>query len=128
MPAHELSTDEVRTRFLEAVWRSIDGAARSDRPPREQLQHLAFSLLCALDGSVVGLPGFVVAPRPHPDDRAWSQERGEDWFPQNHRVKVRADIAGELHEQFFEVGRRLGLLAPPSGRKPARRPKKKPLR
>jgi hypothetical protein len=103
----ELTEEEVRERFLDHLWVMIDYWAaegeRDRKPRRDSLEGLAFSLLAALDGEAADLPGFIVAPHPHPDDKAFRRDNGEDWFPSNHKLdsKIKADIAGVLHELFY---------------------------
>jgi hypothetical protein len=40
----------------------------------------------------MALPGFKVIPYPHPDDKPFNQECGENWY------SSRVDISGALHE------------------------------
>lgn len=103
----ELTTDQVRERFLRSVWGCVDSwerECRADKSLRERLEGLAFSILAMLDGSNIELPQFIVAPDPHPGDREYHEERRTDWFPENHELteSVRADISGCLHELFHE--------------------------
>lgn len=102
-----LTVNEVRAAFLDHVagliryWDSCD--LTSTPVPGvplqlRRLEGLAFSLLVTLDGGSMALPGFIVAPSPHPDDEAYQRDLGESWFPraENHPL----DIAGSLHEQM----------------------------
>lgn len=102
LAARELTEDEVRSALLRHVWHMIDFWEREDRCPgtREKLEGFAFSMLAALDGSSTAVPGFVVAPRPHPDDRQYHADHDEDWYPENHDSDVVCDIGGSLHELF----------------------------
>jgi hypothetical protein len=101
----ELTEDEVRSRFLEHVvgmaeyWAS-DRYVPADYSLEQRLDGLAFSILVAIDGEAGGLPGFILAPTPHPDDREFCQDEGENWYPQNHEADVKCDIAGALHELY----------------------------
>lgn len=103
--AHELTEDEVRQRFLEHVWGMVDYWERETRATtmRERLEGLAFTLLSTLDGCAMDLPAFIVAPCPHPDDKAFNQGEGDDWWPENHEADVQCDISGGLHELFSGV-------------------------
>jgi hypothetical protein len=102
MAMSTMTEDQVRDAFLDEVWRSIGRHAAGDQALEEKLRRLAFDLLCLLDGAVVGFPRFLVAPDPHPDDKAFAESRGEAAWPENHSVTVAAPISGELHERFFD--------------------------
>ena len=108
----EFTEDEVRDRFLTQVWVNIDywdGAYDqivADKSCREKLEGLAFSLLSMLDGCSVALPSFTVAPMPHPEDRDYHQEQGENWWPENHNADVKCDIGGCLHDLFHKADSR----------------------
>ena len=93
----EKTIEEVQRDFLGHVWDMIDYWEKESRAetPRAKLEGLAHSLLAALDGCSMELPGFAVIPNPHPDDKAWCIERGEDWYPDD------VDIGGELASLLF---------------------------
>jgi len=97
----ELTDDEVKERFLRHIWTMIDYWAAEDRAPssREKLSGLAHSLLAAIDGCAMALPGFMLAPDPHPDNKAYNRAHGEDWYPRAGDVKH--DIAGGLCERLY---------------------------
>jgi len=97
--AREYTEDEVRDAFLAHVRDSIEyWHDLPDQTCRERMRGLAFSILSTLDGSAMDLPAFIVAPSPHPDDKAFHQEIGENWWPENHNAGVKASISGGLHE------------------------------
>jgi hypothetical protein len=104
MPARELTTDEVREKLLRQIWSLVDYWEHEDRRPdvRGKLSGLAFSILVALDGESCNVPPFIVAPMPHKDDQSYRQQRGKNWYPYNDSDKVKADVAGSLHELFHE--------------------------
>jgi hypothetical protein len=108
--ARELTADEIRDRFLKHLWDSIRywaGEDGSNVPAhytsRERLEGLTHSILATLDGCTLAVPSFIVAPHPHPEDKAFHQERGEDWFPENHQIEeqIKGDIGGCLHELLY---------------------------
>ena len=109
VPPRPYTDEETRERLLDHIWAMIDYWNREERrtTARSKLEGLAFSILSALDGSCVGLPGFVVAPRPHPDDEDYLRSQGENWFP---RCESEHDLAGVLHEEFYPVGRQNGWI------------------
>jgi hypothetical protein len=54
--------------------------------------------MVALDGGAMALPGFIVAPNPHPSDKEYHISEGSDYYPENHELDIKGDIAGGLHE------------------------------
>lgn len=104
---HELTEEEVREKFLRHVWGLVEYWGKVEGADN-RLEGLAFSILTALDGAALSLPAFIVAPYPHPEDKAYHQGEGEDWYPENDSAKVNGNISGSLHEHFLE-------LKPPKG-------------
>jgi len=92
-----LTADEVRGRFLRAIWANVHEWAKSARCKNEQekLEGLAFSILAILDGVVGFIPRFKVTPAPHSEDEPFLRAHGKDWYPAD------VDISGELHEAFY---------------------------
>ena len=101
--SREWTQDEVRDKLIEHLkvmvryWNSVD-----EIDTLEKLEGMAFSVLSMLDGCSMDVPGFIVAPCPHPDDKEYCKEEGENWFPQNHESEVNCDISGDLHEHFAQ--------------------------
>lgn len=99
----EKSTEEVREEFLNHIrclvneWASVE-----NKSTKEKLNGLAFSILAMLDGESADLPSFIVAPLPHEDDKQFSIKHGEDYYPENHNSNINCDIAGILHDLFYE--------------------------
>jgi hypothetical protein len=106
---HELTTDEIRDAFLRHVWGLIKYWDANAKTSRSKLEGFAHSLLAAIDGEAMGLPKFMLAPDPHPDDKEYLQKKGEDWYPENHEKEVTADIAGGLNDELFPFGRSIGI-------------------
>ena len=102
----EMTAEECREAFLAYVHTLVLFWEREARVEslRERLDGLAFSILAALDGSAGGVPAFLVAPDPHPDDKAYRRENGEDWWPENHTVAVAGQLT-ELHEHYYRTNR-----------------------
>jgi len=93
----QLTTDEVRAKFLSHVNHLVKyWAELPDQTDFDKVEGVAFSILAAIDGCAMALPGFVLAPCPHKDDKQFHIDNGEDYYPRipnsNH------DIAGSLHE------------------------------
>ncbi len=99
----EMTEDEVRKKFLRYCWSMVEYWDKESRreTTSEKLQGLMHSILSTLDGCATALPGFILAPAPHPDDKEYCEQSGEDWYPQNNENQVKCDIAGCLHELFY---------------------------
>lgn len=110
----ELTPKQVRERFLKHIAAHVEWWATETRAHdvRDRLEGLAFSIMTLLDGETL-LPGFCVAPSPHPDDKKYCRSQGEDWYP---HAKSKHDIAGALHEEILRVFKRpagsLPILVP----------------
>jgi hypothetical protein len=88
----------MRERFLRHVASVTDyWAELPDKTPQERTAGVAFSILVALDGETLALPGFNVVCRPHPDDKKYCKSKGCNWTPDG------CDIGGALHEQFAKM-------------------------
>lgn len=104
----EYTEEEIRKQFLDHLRGLIDYWADLATPDpndsdkkvislRNAVSGVVFSTLVTLDGGT-DLPGFVVAPCPHEDDKDYHKEKGENWYPENHEIDVKCDISGCLHE------------------------------
>lgn len=99
--AKEKTIEEIRQEFLKYVaescrsWNDVEG-----KDTLGKLEGLAFSILVAIDGESCAVPGFILAPHPHPEDKEYNQKRCQDWYPENHESNIKADIAGNLHHEF----------------------------
>jgi hypothetical protein len=103
--------EEVRQQFLDHIATQVQywDDPNLNQSQDERLSGLAFSILVALDGCSTALPGFVVAPAPHPTDRRYCIAQGEDYYPAT--PKAACDIAGGLHELLAGAIRRLRASA-----------------
>ena len=93
------TTEEVRAKFLAHVWALIRSWQTVENPSSDRIEGFAFSMLAMLDGANGGLPGFKIIPDPHPEDKAYLKENGENWFP------TKIDIGGDLHGMFHKAGK-----------------------
>lgn len=89
--------DEIRRQFLDHVWvtalywsRANGGGDALDR-----ITGFAHSMLAAIDGAAASLPAFKLVPDPHPDDKQFHIDEGENYYPDD------VDIAGSLHELMY---------------------------
>ncbi len=101
--SRELTAEEVQEKFLKHIWALIEyWESNKDRPDaRGKLEGLAFSILTVIDGESIAMPGFFLAPDPHPEDKPYNESRGENWFPEND-IELVGDISGNLHEEFHK--------------------------
>jgi NTP pyrophosphatase (non-canonical NTP hydrolase) len=97
------TAEEIRDKFLRHVWESIEYWDKTKPNKREAMEGLAFSILVSLDGGVLDLPGFMVIPTPHEDDKEYCIEHGDNWFPPFVLGEEPCDIAGGLHEHFHQA-------------------------
>jgi len=97
----EYTREEIRKMFLDHFTGMIAYWEKETRVEsvHDKLHGLAFSILTALDGGAADLPGFKVVPCPHPSDKEYHRQHGENWFPED------TDIGGSLHEEFCQRGR-----------------------
>ena len=100
----EYTTDEVREQFLDYVRDTIQYWVKHPSNVQDRVSGAVFSVLAAIDGSAGSLPGFVLAPSPHPDDKAYNQKNGDNWYPD--APTVNCDIAGSLHERLYREARK----------------------
>lgn len=117
---HELNYAEIQENFLDRLaemvryWHDLPEerfAEATVDPAYYRMSGLVFSILATLDGAAMALPGFIVAPSPHPDDKQFHIDNGENYFPDNSEAEphIRGDIAGGLHEHWHPVARRHGI-------------------
>jgi hypothetical protein len=94
----EYTREEVRDAFSGHIrtmikfWNGVENKSKE-----EALEGLAFSILAMLDGCSAGLPCFAVIPLPHPEDKNFCIENGENWYPEFEPAEGLCDIGGGLH-------------------------------
>ncbi len=99
----EKTEDEIRTEFLNRIRAYVtEWDSNPLRTSKEKLNGLAFSILAMLDGVDPLICGFIVAPSTHEDDKQYNIDNGDDYYPQNHESDVKCDIAGGLHDLFYQ--------------------------
>jgi hypothetical protein len=96
--SREYTRKEVKDQFLQHVrrlinyWETVDKEMSSIK----KLEGLAFSILATIDGCGVGLPGFILSPNPHEDDKQYCIDEGENYYSE--AKDETSDIGGGLHE------------------------------
>lgn len=99
----EKKMEEVREEFLEHVRDMVDyWHDVPNKTEKEKLNGLAFSIMAALDGCSVDIPGFIVAPLPHETAKQYHMDNEEDYYPENHNSEVNCNISGELHDHYYK--------------------------
>lgn len=93
----EYTSDEIAQLFIQYVRETISyWETLPEKTLYERLEGVAFSILVAIDGDAIALPGFALIPGSNEDDREWLREMGINWYPEN------CDIAGDLHERLLD--------------------------
>ncbi len=105
---HEFTEDEVRKKFLDHAWYLIeywagegDSNVDKNKPTKERIEGFAHSLFAMIAGCSGDIPGFILAPCPHDESKAYNRSRGEDYWPENHESDVKCDIGSALNELFY---------------------------
>lgn len=102
--SQEYSREQIEQILVNKIYDIIDyWNTLPNKTQKERMEGLAFSILSTLDGSSIELPAFIVAPCPHPDDKEYHIERGENYFPDNDNLVdlIKGDLGGVLHEIFY---------------------------
>lgn len=86
----------VHFRALSKYWATLDGL-HSPKTIQERCDGLVFSILITLDGASVDLPAFNLSPAPHPSDKQYHIDNGENWFDEDMVIN---DC--NLHEEWYE--------------------------
>ena len=64
---------------------------------QRRLDGMVFSVLTTIDGCA-GLPAFNLVPHPHPDDKEYHKEEGENWWSDDKAINDEV----MLHETFHQ--------------------------
>lgn len=91
--SREYTQEEIRKKFLKHLSMMVDYWADipskdpclpdlPEKTTRDRLEGLAFSFLTMLDGSSMNLPAMEIVLTPHPEDKAYAKEVGDNWYPQ----------------------------------------------
>jgi len=74
--------EEIRQEFLEHIkglvkyWDELPQKTTTDR-----LDGLAFSILSTIDGCSISICALNIVVRPHPDDKQFNIDNGDDYYP-----------------------------------------------
>lgn len=98
----EYTLEEVRTILLEHFHSLVIYWSEQDKPVRERMEGLVFSILATLDGDDPNLPAMLIFTDPHPDDKQDCIENEGNWFPENPDLPSERAL-GVLHEFWYPV-------------------------
>lgn len=107
----QFTQKEMQDAFLAHLWMMTDYWATVQQPKtvRDRLEGLAFSILAMLDGTSMDLPAFSVYPDPHPEDKAFHQDQGSNWWPEeSDEIGLHGGDCPQLHECWHTFGREKG--------------------
>lgn len=93
--AKKITRDEARYLLLKHLAGLVDYWEKESRAEtvRERMEGLLFSVLAALDGSAVGLPGYKIIPIA--DDNQWLKDNGVDYY-------AAEDIGSGMHSEIYK--------------------------
>jgi hypothetical protein len=101
MNPREYTEDEVRKLFLDHVKSLVEYVEKQPMDSKEKLNRLAFCILSTIDGSSMDFPAFILAPYPSEGDKQFYIDNDKNYYPENNSPNVNCDIAGNLHELFY---------------------------
>ena len=95
----EYTKEEMRERFLNQVRSAITYWSTTKLDPeydnvKYRCEGVAFSIMNILDS------GMLIIPAPHPEDKQYHIDNGEDYYPNPTQEMFDADIGGGLHEEI----------------------------
>jgi hypothetical protein len=91
-----ISKEKAREEFLDHVRHLAHYWSRIERDPLRMCEGVAFSILTAIDGSSA-LPTYDLVVRPHPDDKTFHENKGEDYYVDG--MVINDDV--HLHDMFY---------------------------
>jgi hypothetical protein len=92
------TAEEVRDIFLRHIRGIADFWANlPDKSPKERCDGVAFSILNIVDGNTLPLPALDICLSPHPEDKAYNQENGNNWFEEGMVINN-----CQLHDHYYE--------------------------
>ena len=80
-------------RIMSKYWATVD-----DRPCQDKLNGLCFSILNIFDGTTMNLPSMDIVLRPHPDDKQYHIDEGNNYFEDG--MVINDDCS--MHEEWYD--------------------------
>lgn len=77
------TVEEMRERFMDILrftaryWADVK---EGDRDAYSRIMGFAHSMLCIFDGVSEGMPAIDLILRPHPDDKRFNIDEGDNWI------------------------------------------------
>lgn len=101
--SREKTAEEIEKELIEGIWDSIwFWDTQVEGNAAHKLSGLAHSILALLDGCS-DLPAFLLVPVPHPDDKEYNIQEGNDYYPQNLDAEENVVcLEGALHEMLYK--------------------------
>jgi hypothetical protein len=93
--SREYTVAETQKIFIDQIKEYVEYWDKAACSQKCKLEGLAFSILTIIDGCT-NLPAFILSPDPHPTDKEYSIDLGENYFSPH------VDISGDLHELFYQ--------------------------
>ncbi len=79
--SNPIEPGRARAIFLEHINTIIDHyAARNSQSDKDRCHGVALAILEVLDGHMPSFPQCSITLQPHPDDRAFAEKSGHDYF------------------------------------------------
>ena len=96
--SREYTLEEMQEQFIGHIHALIDYWENESRASttKEKLEGLAFSILTAIDGESLAVPGYQLIPVTSEENKEYYISQGENYYPED------TDIAGYLHEKFYQ--------------------------
>ena len=91
------TAEEVRKELLESIRVLVGYWSRQNMPELEKIEGVAFSILNIIDGTSRGLPSIDLTLRPHPDDKQYAIDNGDDYYEDG--MVINADCY--LHDEYL---------------------------
>lgn len=90
--------EEVREQFFQGLRANADYWANVGVNKQDACYGLVFSILNMFDGTSMNLPAMDIVMAPHPDDKAFHQGEGENWYEPGQVIN---DCS--MHDEWSEV-------------------------
>jgi len=81
--SREYTNKEIVEELIEGIKNSIAyWVDRTDKTNEEIIEGATHSVLCIFDG-ITSLPAFNISVSPHPDDKQYNIDNGDNYYPEN---------------------------------------------
>lgn len=91
------TADEVRQQLLAQIRQDITYWLQQDGDERRRMEGLVFSILNIFDGTTMALPAMDIVLSPHPDDKQFHIDEGDNWYESGQVIN---DCM--LHEEWYK--------------------------